>query len=350
MSNPKTQDKVRESEVEEALVSNLENIKTLLKLSYQPKLIARQLHLDLESRIDLLLMCGKDLVLIELKITPYYDEHLKQILRYRDLIKMLQAQNELPLGDIECYLLVTEYALAQHTSCKVQNVELVKYAPASVMNAHYQSLVRSTYFLRVKPNDYGVFSLGLINRTLLQLEDGEVAEKSIAEKISLSINSVRNHLKTAIEFGLVRRKGYKYFLTDLGDTYVRYCNSGVLREQMSETQAELLRQYVAKAPFSSGMVFGVYAIVESVFLLSRSSYPVEFKTLSEHFTVISGKVTEWKREKSRATATYTFLNFAIDLGLLGKMGSQVVITPSGFRFNLMLQLHKSIEMIDSLQS
>lgn len=96
------------------------------------------------------------------------------------------------------------------------------------------------------------------------------------------------------------------------------------------------------------MVFGIYALVETVFLLARNLYPIEFKTLAQNFAVISGKSLEWKQARSKSTATYTFLNFAIDLGLLGKIGDRILITPSGFRFILMLQLYKSIEMIESL--
>ena len=66
------------------------------------------------------------------------------------------------------------------------------------------------------------------------------------------------------------------------------------------------------------------------------------------FQIVAGKSKEWQAQKSLSTATYTFLNFVIDLELLGKIGKQIVITPAGFRFILMLQLHKSIEMIESL--
>ena len=319
-SYSRSQDKVRESEVEEALISNLDEVRKLLKLAHDPKLIARQLYVDNVSRINLLFTCGKNLVLVELKVTPYYPEHQSQILRYKKEIERLQSINELPSGEIQSYLLVTNHSNTDSNSCEINNVSLVKFSPASIMSSYYQNLLRSTYFLRIKPNDYGVFSLGLINRTLLQLELGESTEKPIAKNIGLSVNSVHNHLKTSIEFNLVRRKGYKYYLTDLGDKFISLCNQGVLRDQLSEGQAELLSQYIAKAPFSSGMVFGVYAIVESVFLLARNSYPVEFNTLTEHFTTISGKVSDWKKEKSRSTATYTFLNFATDLGLLGKNG------------------------------
>jgi DNA-binding transcriptional ArsR family regulator len=350
MNRPKVQDKIRESEVEEALASNLSIITSLLGLKSEPKLLTRQLHLNAESRIDLLLLSGRQLVLVELKVTRYYAEHKEQILRYRREIENLQNQGELPPGQVNCYLMVTSCLPAHLSECQREGVTLIRYSPETVLSSHYQNLLKSTPFLRVKPNDYGVFSLGLIDRTLIQVQSGETTESSISKNIGLSLNTVRNHLKTATELGLVRKRDHKYFLTDLGDNYTSLGNKGKLQDQISERQAELLRQYIAKAPFSSSIVFGIYAVVETTFLLARNTYPVEFKTLAEHFTTISGKVFEWKQAKSKSTATYTFLNFAIDLGLLGKLGTNVVITPSGFRFILMLQLYKSIEMIDSLQS
>ena len=345
----KLHDKIKESEIEEALVSNLGLLKTILGLSNDPKVIARQLHLRDESRLDLLLSSGNQLILIELKVTSFYPEHKEQILRYKQEIEEFQNNNQLPLGEIVLYLLVTGFLESHHNDCQISSVNLVKYEPEIVLNAYYHNLLKSTYFLRVKPKDYGVFSLGLINRTLAELQNGLTTEKDISQQTGLSHNSTINHLRTAIEFGLVRKRNQSYFLTDFGDKYAALSNQGRLQEQASDEQAALLKQYIAKAPFASSMVFGVYAIVESAFLLSRNYYPIEFKSLVESFVSISGKTLEWKQAKSKATATYTFLNFAIDLGLLGKIGDKVVITPSGFRFILMLQLHKSIEMIDSLQ-
>lgn len=345
----KLHEKIKESEIEEALVADLSLLKTILGLGNEPKVIARQLHLNSESRLDLLLSSGNQLILVELKVTRFYSEHKDQILRYKQEIEGFQSNNQLPLGEIVPYLLVTDYLESNYKDCKTSNITLIKYEPEAVLNSYYQSLLKSTHFLRVKPKDYGVFNLGLINRTLIELQNGLTMEKDISQETRLSRNSTKNHLRTAIEFGLARKRNQKYFLTDFGDKYVALMNQGKLQEQISDGQAELLRQYVAKAPFSSSMVFGIYAIVESAFLLARNSYPIEFKTLSESFTSIGGKTLEWKQARSKSTATYTFLNFAIDLGLLGKIGDKVVITPSGFRFILMLQLHKSIEMIDSLK-
>lgn len=119
-------------------------------------------------------------------------------------------------------------------------------------------------------------------------------------------------------------------------------------DRLSEGQINLLKQLVAKDPFYSSSVFGVYSIVESAFLLSRNVYPIDLTDLQQMFKTVSGKSHEWKAARSLSTATYTFLNFAIDLELLGKIGKKIVITPAGFKFILMLQLHKSIKMIESL--
>lgn len=299
--------------------------------------------------MDLLLSYKNSLILLELKTTKYLAEHKVQILRYKKEIERLQKEKELPSGEVLMFLLVVDFLSSELTDCVKDQIRLIKYSPEYILNNYYQSLFRGTHYLRVKPKDYGVFNLALINRSLLELQKGETTEKEIAQKTSLSSNTTRLHLQTAIEFDLVRKRFGKYFLTDLGDKYINLSNQGKLKNQLSDRQAELLRQLVAKSPFASSMIFGIYSIVESAFLLARNSYPIELSSLKEIFIVVSGKVTEWKRERSKTTVTYTFLNYAIDLGLLGKIGNKVVITPSGFKFILMLQLYKSIEMIDSLQ-
>lgn len=93
--------KIKESEVEEALVSDLRIIKTLLYLPTEPRLIARQLQLEDGSRLDLLMSSGDFLFLIELKVTKYFPEHKEQILRYKNQIEQLQVQKELPVGDVK---------------------------------------------------------------------------------------------------------------------------------------------------------------------------------------------------------------------------------------------------------
>ncbi len=345
----KQHNNISESQVEDAIVANLFYLQKLLNLTNDLKLIGRQLRLKAgEERLDLLLSCGKDLYLIELKVTRFEEKFLKQVLDYKNELINLQNNNELIAGNILIFLLVTEAHKKQIELSKQDNVELIIYEPLAVLKNYYENLSAIAPFLKIKPNDYGVFSLGLINRALFQLGKGETRQNEIAAKVSLSKQSIHNHLKVAKEFGLVRERNKNYFLTDIGDKYIQHFDEGVFIDRLSQKQIEILKQFVANDPFYSSSVFGVYSIVESAFLLSRNSYPIQLNDLSKMFQTVSGKVKEWQAAKSLSTATYTFMNFAIDLELLGKIGKQIVITPAGFRFILMLQLHKSIEMIESL--
>jgi len=344
-------DNISECQVEDALVVNLVFLAKTLKLSADLKLIARQLQLKSgEERIDLLLSSGKYLCLVELKVVKFSEDWLRQIISYRDELLNLQNVGELISGDILSFLLVTDARENDIKLAKQSGVEVIVYQPIDVLKDYYENLSAIASFLRIRPNDYGVFSLGLINRALLQLSDGVTKQGVIAEKTQLSKQSIHNHLKIAKEFGLVRERDKHYFLTDIGDVYAQACKKDARIDQLSEKQIEILKHFVAGDPFYSSTVFGVYSIVESAFLLARNSYPIELSDLRGMFQNVSGKVKEWQAKKSLSTATYTFLNFAIDLGLLGKIGQQVVITPSGFRFILMLQLHKSIEMVESLST
>lgn len=347
----KQENNISESQIEDALVANLIFLAKTLKLPADVKLIARQLRLKFgEERIDLLLSSGKNLCLVELKVVGFSEDWLKQIISYRDELTNLQNVGELVSGEILCFLLITEAKETDIKLAKQNGVDVIVYQPIDVLKNYYENLAAVAPFLKMKPNDYGVFSFGLISRALLQLSDGITKQEDIAEKTGLSKQSIHNHLKVAKEFGLVRERNKHYFLTDIGDQYVQSCNKDILIDQLSEKQIEILKNFVADDPFYSSTVFGIYSIVESVFLLSRNFYPIDLLDLRKMFQNISGKVKEWQAKKSLSTATYTFLNFAIDLELLGKIGQSVVITPAGFKFILMLQLHKSIEMIESLST
>jgi len=342
---------MRESQVEDALVTNLVFLSKMLKLPPDIKMITRQLRLKSgEARIDLLLSSGKNLCLIELKVVKFSEEWLKQIISYRDELIHLQNAGELVAGNILCFLLVTDAKERDIELAKQNNIELVVYVPLDVLKNYYDNLSAVVPFLKIKPNDYGVFNLGLINRALVHLSKGENKQDEIAIKTKLSKQSIHNHLKVAKEFGLVRERDKIYFLTDMGNQYVQSRSKDALIDKLNEKQIEILKHFAAKDPFYSPTVFGIYSIVESAFLRSRNSYPIKLSDLRDMFKKVSGKVNEWQAEKSLSTATYTFLNFAIDLELLGKVGQQIVITPAGFRFILMLQLHKSIEMIESLST
>ena len=147
--------KISESQVEEALVSNLNYLKEILNLQYEIKLIARQLNLKArEKRIDLLIAHGKDMGLIELKITKYESSYLNQILEYRNELIKLQETNELVNANIISYLLVVEANSYNLEECKKQGVSLIVYRPIDVLSNYYENLSASAAFLKIKPNDY----------------------------------------------------------------------------------------------------------------------------------------------------------------------------------------------------
>lgn len=340
---------ISEKQVEDALVTNLDYLKKILDVPDELKLIARQLRIkDDKQRIDLLVSSGSNLCLIELKVVEFSTDHLEQIIEYKKELIKLQEIGKLLSGRIICYLMVTDASKKQIEMAEKNDVDLIKYKPIEVLTNYFNTLSGVAPFLKIKPNDYGVMNICKINYTLLKLREGLSTEKEIALELNLSKGSISHHFRLGREFGLVRKRKSFYALTDLGDLYCYYLDDSILKERLSFEQIELLKKFIAEDPFYSSTVFGIFCIVESAFLLSRNTYPIRLNSLQKMFQIVGGKLTEWNSTRSLTTATYTFLNFATDLELLGKIGQQIVITPSGFRFILMLQLHKSIEMIESL--
>lgn len=67
-----------------------------MRVSDDLKLIARQLRMKSgDQRLDLLLSGGKDLCLVELKITAFAKENLDQVISYKDELKELQQNGKL---------------------------------------------------------------------------------------------------------------------------------------------------------------------------------------------------------------------------------------------------------------
>lgn len=340
---------IREAEVEDALIANLDIFKEILGVDREIRLIARQLRLvDGQRRLDILLAVGDEIFLIELKTESFRKDYLEQILAYKEEVERLQQQRKLILGKIIPVLLVTNFKEVDSKACQEKGVAIYKYSPIEILEQYYDKMASIAKFMKIRPVDLGIFNIGLINRVIKGLENGLSKLKDLSEFSRLATRSITHHLKFAIEFGLVSQRKDRYYLTDLGLKYVSFGEESLTRDELSEEQTGLLREYIAKDPFSSPIVFGIYTVVESTFFLARNKYPVDFEALKGFFLKASGKEYEWHAPKSLSTATYSYLNYAIKLGLLGKIGKQIVITPSGFRFILMLQLHKSIEMIETL--
>jgi hypothetical protein len=101
-------------------------------------------------------------------------------------------------------------------------------------------------------------------------------------------------------------------------------------------------------PYISSVVLGIASLVESVFALSRNSYPVSAEQLIHYFTYYSGKIYDWQTQKAQSNGTKMYSNYAVDLGLLAKNDQHVYLTPDGFKFVIQMQLHKSLKLMNNL--
>ncbi|MBM4463731.1 MAG: hypothetical protein FJ012_10485 [Chloroflexi bacterium] len=148
---------------------------------------------------------------------------------------------------------------------------------------------------------------------------------------------------------LVERQGRAFALSDLGKQYVFSQNPALPGNVISEEQSRLIRDFIVKDPFRTPTIFGIYQMVETVFALSRNTYPVPLNMVVPHFRDACGKGFEWNTEMSAYHGTRMYSNYAIELGLMAKLGQKLLITPNGLRFILLLQLHKGMKMIDALR-
>ena len=336
---------ISEAQVEGAFVGNLDLLAKRLKTSHPLKLIARQFPMKGgDQRLDMLLTCGKRLALVELKVGIFSENHLRQTLQYRESLLTMQAADELPTGEIDAYLLVTTAGASQVNSAAKRGVQVIEYSPLEVMSEYFHKMSALSPFLRIKPKDQGAYSIARIAKAARAMADGKTRKIDVARAISVSESTAYHLLSGALDFGIARKKGEHWFLTDFGDDFVSAEeNAGML----SSRQTDMVREFVSKHPFYSPTVFGVSSVMECAFLLARNSYPVEIRDLKDNFRMVGGKAHEWQDDVIDMR-TRAFLKFSVELELLGRIGDQAVITPAGFRFILIMQLHKGIEMIEGL--
>jgi len=67
-----------------------------------------------------------------------------------------------------------------------------------------------------------------------------------------------------------------------------------------------------------------------------------------YFRESSGRYFEWCSKKTAFDSMRMYSNYAIDIGLIGKIGDKFYLTPDGIRFILLLNLHKTIKIVDAL--
>lgn len=325
-------------------------------LTADKSIIARTLDLnpsDLDSlarqktvssgKIDLLYLYRDELILIELKVVPFYEAIIQQINGYYEDLLKLQNQNKLIKSPIRKIILVTNYNSKDDFLCKEQSIELIKYNPQDVLSAYYENFKELSYFLKLQSGDFGVTRLGLLKSTIYTVSEGLEIDK-IAKAENRSLNTIRNRIAVSMRLNLVAKFRGKHYLTELGEAFNAHTNE--VDDRLTIEQSDMLQTFIRKNPFYSSITYTILGLVESVFVMAKNQHPVPENLVKEHFVKSVGKISTWSKEKSKTTATYIFSNYATELNLLTKLNNHLFLTPAGINAVLLLQLHRSIKLIE----
>jgi len=338
---------VSEKIIEDILSSNKMILADILKVKQNElSLVARQKALN-SGRLDLLYLHNDELLLIEIKIVNFSKDIIEQINNYNDDLISLQNENKLIKGKIRKIILVNGSSSTDEALCRKDNIELFNYDPRNILLQYYENFRELSQFLTIKSGDYGVVRLGLLNETLSLLSEGKSVD-DLCKTQSRSLKTISNRLSIAILLDLVFKHDQKYYLSERGNHFVEIRDSNT-EDSLSLEQSDFLASFIIETPFSSSITFTIMSLVESVFVLSKSIYPVPLETLIEYFVTSVGKNSTWQKPKARNTATYIFSNYACELGFLTKFGNAFFLTPKGIQSVLILQLNRSIRLIKSQQ-
>lgn len=306
-------------------------------------LIARQKILT-SGKLDLLCLAEDELILIELKTVSFTNDIVGQIGGYHEDLVELQRQHRLIDAPIRQIILVTDFRPKDVELCATKNIKLISFKPENVLSKYYENFKEMTLFLKIRSGDFGVVRLALLIPTLSSVSKGKKT-KEIATVEAKSEKTIRNRLSVATLLGLVTKFKGEYFLTETGIEFLEACDSST--ERLSEKQAELLSDFLKQNPFYSSITYTICSLLESAFVLAKSSYPISEVSLRDYFVKSVGKQLTWKTPKARQTATYIFSNYACELEFLAKLGNHFYITPKGIQAILLLQLNRSIKLIES---
>ena len=339
---------IREKQIEDILVSSPALVQKTFGLDEEPRLIGRQIIVP-SGRLDMLYTYKKDLFLIELKVASFQKRFIKQVLDYKKDLNQFQKQGKLISGEIIPFLLIPHTSKNNRDIIEAKGIVLQEYNPEEILDFYYSERLRPiTTFSELKPVDVGIWNIHLINKFIYHL----VETNSISELLSIvggSSKTLYNKIRFSNELGLLNwsKKGDYIALTKMGEQYIS-AKDKYLDDTLSENQVKLIKEYVIQNPYESCINLGIASMVECVFTLSKTSYPVPLEQLEDYFTVYSGKSLEWHTPRAKMYGAKMYSNYAIDLGLLAKNDASVYLTPEGFKFVIQMQLHKSLKLMNYL--
>ena len=286
-----------------------------------------------------------EVLLIELKVVPFYNGIIKQINDYEiDLIE-LQNQNKLIKAKIKKIIIVTSAKQNDYDQCTKDDIKIIVYKPEDILAKYYENFKELSTFLTIQSGDYGVVRLGLLKTALNHLSQG-LSLKEISNLEGKSEKTIRNKISVAQLLNLVSKFKDSFFLTELGSQFVSLGDS-LIDDRLNQEQIELLSTFLKENPFYSSITYTIFSLIESVFVLSKNSYPVDKDSVKDYFVKSVGKTETWRANKSKETATYIFSNYACELEFLARVNNEYYITPKGIQAILLLQLNRSIKLIES---
>lgn len=336
---------VRESQIEDIFATQLDDVRSLLSVEGSISLISRQKKLPSGGILDLLFLSSNDLLLLELKAVRSEKKFCDQVVQYRNEIISLQPKNEFPNLPIKSFLVCPDFLKSHKDYCLGNDVIPVQFSPYELLKNYYFKVKAISRLIDLKPSNHGLWNLNLLNRILYCIGEKNSIDDLI-QRTKLSKSTVKSYLKLSSELGLTKMKP-TISLTELGNDYANNRDTEKTMEFISEAQTDVLKKFIMSNPFSSPAIFGIYSVVETIFVLSKNFYPVPLKEASRQFAYLTGKISEWGA-KAQNDAFIMYSNYSIDLGLLAKVGRDYYITPAGIRFILLLELNKSILFVNSI--
>jgi len=340
---------IRESQIEDILVSAPALTKNILRLEEEPRFLCRQMIMP-SGRLDLLYTYRTELLLLELKVVPFRKQFVEQLSSYRNELLRMQEDGDLIHGRICTYLLVTEDRPIRQEIREIDDVKCIIYDPAEVLNYFYKNMKPIALFTETKPIDIGIWNIHLIHEMIYSIESGITSVKELRKHIGGSPRTLYNKIKFTHELRLIDWSPNEdtILLTNLGREYCK-CKDPVLPVRLSENQAALIRSFVMSNPYNSSVILGIASAVEAVFALAKNTYPVPMSNMMAYFTFHAGKHFDWQTDKAKYNATRMYTNYATDLGLLGKTNDNIYLTPEGIRFTVQMQLHKGLKLVESMK-
>lgn len=185
---------VRESQVEDILVSAPILTKRILSLEQDPRLLSRQMLIP-SGRLDLLYAHRTELLLVELKVVPFKKRFVRQLCTYADDLRNLQQRGELLQGKISPYLLVTHATPSQCEAALANEIVCRPYDPEEILRYFYSNLKPIALFTETKPIDIGIWNIHLVHNLLYAVQSGLNSVKELRKQITISPRTLYNKIR-----------------------------------------------------------------------------------------------------------------------------------------------------------